>query len=123
MATVFQKCKTEPTNKYYPCEKTRCGHNWTVRYREPGGRTARQREKTFAKKTGPDGADAFASKVEHDKGMVSTSTPSEGTLPFERGRRSGSGFRYSPKARAGTTRGSPGTTWFRTWVGRRSPDS
>lgn len=80
MATVFQKCKTEPTNKYYPCEKTRCGHNWTVRYREPGGRTARQREKTFAKKTGPDGADAFASKVEHDKGMGVYLDPKRGDI-------------------------------------------
>ncbi|WP_435125650.1 tyrosine-type recombinase/integrase [Actinacidiphila sp. bgisy144] len=38
-----------------------------MRYREPGGRTARQREKTFDKKTGPNGADAFAAKVEADK--------------------------------------------------------
>ncbi|MFB6750717.1 tyrosine-type recombinase/integrase [Streptomyces sp. NPDC056353] len=38
-----------------------------MRYREPGGRTARQREKTFEKKTGPYGADAFAARVETDK--------------------------------------------------------
>ncbi|MEV5450297.1 tyrosine-type recombinase/integrase [Streptomyces sp. NPDC052535] len=38
-----------------------------MRYREPGGRTARQREKTFEKKTGPNGADAFAARVETDK--------------------------------------------------------
>jgi integrase len=80
MATVFQKCKTDPANKYYPCDKIRCGHSWTVRYREPGGRTARQREKTFAKKTGPDGADAFASKVEHDKGMGIYLDPQRGAI-------------------------------------------
>ncbi|WP_343241297.1 MULTISPECIES: site-specific integrase [unclassified Streptomyces] len=38
-----------------------------MRYREPGGRTARQREKTFDKKTGPNGADVFAARVESDK--------------------------------------------------------
>ncbi|MGW2863100.1 tyrosine-type recombinase/integrase [Streptomyces cinnamoneus] len=80
MATVFQKCKEDPQDRSYPCEKNRCGHKWTVRYREPGGRTARQREKTFAKKTGPDGADAFASKVEHDKGMGIYLDPQRGAI-------------------------------------------
>ncbi|MFJ4203576.1 tyrosine-type recombinase/integrase [Streptomyces sviceus] len=80
MAAVFQKCKTDPQNNDYPCEKGRCGHKWTVRYREPGGRTARQREKTFDKKTGPDGADAFASKVEHDKGMGIYLDPQRGAI-------------------------------------------
>ncbi|MEU9763818.1 tyrosine-type recombinase/integrase [Streptomyces sp. NPDC047987] len=37
---------------------------WTVRYREPGGRTARQREKSFDRKK--DAVD-FATKVENDK--------------------------------------------------------
>ncbi|GAX49534.1 hypothetical protein [Streptomyces olivochromogenes] len=50
MATVFQKCKTDDKNKNYPCEKTRCGHPWTVRYREPGGRSGRQRERSFPTK-------------------------------------------------------------------------
>ncbi|CAL9297338.1 Tyrosine recombinase XerC [Streptomyces sp. enrichment culture] len=67
MATVFQRCKSDPKVSTYPCTKPRCGHPWTVRYREPGGRTARQREKTFDKKTGPNGADAFAARVEADK--------------------------------------------------------
>ncbi|NEA56215.1 site-specific integrase [Streptomyces sp. SID13666] len=67
MATVFQRCKSDPKAAAYPCVKPRCGHSWTVRYREPGGRTARQREKTFAKKTGPGGADVFAARVETDK--------------------------------------------------------
>ncbi|NEA55327.1 site-specific integrase [Streptomyces sp. SID13666] len=67
MATVFQRCKSDPKVATYPCTKPRCGHSWTVRYREPGGRTARQREKTFDKKTGPNGADVFAARVESDK--------------------------------------------------------
>ena len=40
------------------------GKRWTVRYREPGGRTARQREKSFDRKR--DALD-FATKVENDK--------------------------------------------------------
>ncbi|MEU1309196.1 tyrosine-type recombinase/integrase [Streptomyces cinnamoneus] len=83
MATIFQKCKTDPKSQNYPCSKTRCGHNWTVRYREPGGRTARQREKTFAKKTGPDGADAWATKVEHDKGMGIYLDPNRGSITLQ----------------------------------------
>ncbi|WP_326812487.1 site-specific integrase [Streptomyces scopuliridis] len=83
MATVFQKCKDDPQNKDYPCGRARCGHKWTVRYREPGGRTARQREKTFDKKTGPDGADAFASKVEHDKGMGVYLDPQRGAITLK----------------------------------------
>ncbi|MEU6927114.1 hypothetical protein [Streptomyces sp. NPDC046631] len=37
---------------------------WTVRYREPGGRTAREREKSFDQKK--DAVD-FATKAENDK--------------------------------------------------------
>ncbi|MFJ6105515.1 hypothetical protein ACIQHY_31505, partial [Streptomyces sp. NPDC092359] len=40
------------------------GKRWTVRYREPGGRTGRQREKSFARKK--DAVD-FATKMEGDK--------------------------------------------------------
>ncbi|MFD4996848.1 tyrosine-type recombinase/integrase [Streptomyces buecherae] len=40
------------------------GKRWMVRYREPGGRTARQREKSFDRKK--DAVD-FATKVENDK--------------------------------------------------------
>ncbi|MET8274520.1 MULTISPECIES: site-specific integrase [unclassified Streptomyces] len=40
------------------------GRRWTVRYREPGGRTARQRGKSFERKR--DAVD-FATKVENDK--------------------------------------------------------
>ncbi|MFJ6483096.1 tyrosine-type recombinase/integrase [Streptomyces sp. NPDC091682] len=80
MATVFQPCKEEEQDRFFPCEKARCGHKWTVRYREPGGRTARQRERSFAKKTGPDGADAFATKVENDKGMGVYLDPARGAI-------------------------------------------
>ncbi|MBT2418089.1 site-specific integrase [Streptomyces sp. ISL-22] len=77
MATVYQRCKTDKRNKHYPCEKTRCGHEWTVRYREPGGRTARQREESFLKKTL---ADQFAAKVEHDKDQGVYLDPKRGEI-------------------------------------------
>lgn len=66
MASVFQKCKEEETSPHYPCPATRCGHSWTVRYREPGGRSGRQREKSFKKKGQ---ADDFANKVEREKDL------------------------------------------------------
>ncbi|MFE0047276.1 tyrosine-type recombinase/integrase [Streptomyces albireticuli] len=64
MATVFQPCKTSKANKHYPCEKKRCGHAWTVRYREPGGRTGRQREASFPTQTE---AKDHGVKMENDK--------------------------------------------------------
>ncbi|WP_405792544.1 site-specific integrase [Streptomyces sp. NBC_00029] len=63
---MLQKCKDDPRNVHYPCGQTRCGHPWTVRYREPGGRAGGQREKSFEKKGQ---ADAFATKVERDKDL------------------------------------------------------
>lgn len=73
MASVFQKCKSgEP-----PCDSARCGHPWTVRYREPGGRTARQWEKSFPRKKE---ADAFASKVEYDKNQGLYLDPNRGAI-------------------------------------------
>ncbi|MFF2941203.1 tyrosine-type recombinase/integrase [Streptomyces niveus] len=77
MATVFQRCKTDKRNKNYPCEKVRCGHEWTVRYREPGGRTGRQREETFAKKTQ---AEAHGSKMEADKSQGVYIDPNAGKV-------------------------------------------
>jgi integrase len=81
MASVFQKCKTDKRNPHYPCEKTRCGHPWTVRYREPGGRGARQREKTFEKKAE---ADKFHVKVERDKDLGSYIDPDGAKKPLVR---------------------------------------
>lgn len=67
MASVFQRCKGDTRDRNYPCVRPRCGHAWTVRYREPGGRRGRQREKSFPRRIGMDGADAFAAGVEKDK--------------------------------------------------------
>ncbi|AQA13765.1 hypothetical protein BV401_28405 [Streptomyces malaysiensis subsp. malaysiensis] len=64
MATVYQRCKSDKRSVYYLCEKLRCGHAWTVRYREPGGAGARERLQSFEKKSQ---ADAFAAKLRHDK--------------------------------------------------------
>ncbi|MEU7149695.1 tyrosine-type recombinase/integrase [Streptomyces sp. NPDC045456] len=79
MATVFQKCKTDSKSKEYPCEKSRCGHVWTVRYREPGGRGGRQREKSFVKKGD---ADKFATKVERDKDLGAYIDPEGAKTPL-----------------------------------------
>lgn len=73
MAKVFQKCKEGDP----PCTGTRCGHPWTVRYREPGGRTGRQREKSFPKKKQ---ADAFAVKVEDAKNEGVYLDPNRGKI-------------------------------------------
>ncbi|MFB9297326.1 tyrosine-type recombinase/integrase, partial [Kibdelosporangium philippinense] len=70
---VFQKCKDADP----PCEGARCGHPWTVRYREPGGRTGKQREKTLPRKRE---ADAFAVKVENDKNQGTYLDPERGKV-------------------------------------------
>ncbi|MFF6847969.1 tyrosine-type recombinase/integrase [Streptomyces antimycoticus] len=77
MATVFQRCKTDKRNRYFPCEKVRCGHDWTVRYREPGGRTSRQREETFKKKSL---AEAHGAKMESDKVQGAYIDPDAGKI-------------------------------------------
>ncbi|MFD7738016.1 tyrosine-type recombinase/integrase [Kitasatospora sp. NPDC059800] len=64
MASIFQKCKDDPDNRFYPCEKVRCKHSWTVRFREPGGRSGSQRERSFPLKKQ---AENFALDVEHGK--------------------------------------------------------
>lgn len=55
------------------------GKRWTVRYREPGGRSARQREKSFGRKR--DAVD-FATKAEHDKRADSYIDPEVGKVPL-----------------------------------------
>ncbi|WP_156178519.1 tyrosine-type recombinase/integrase [Saccharothrix sp. ST-888] len=57
------------------------GKRWTVRYREPGGRTARQREKSFDRKK--DATD-FAIKVENDKRENVYVDPTAGKVPLHR---------------------------------------
>ncbi|MFC8988232.1 tyrosine-type recombinase/integrase [Streptomyces sp. NPDC057115] len=56
MAKVLKKCDCR--------NQSRCSHLWTVRYREPGGRSARQREKSFPTKRE---AEDFGIKAENDK--------------------------------------------------------
>jgi integrase len=63
VATVYQRCKSDKRNVNYPCTQPRCGHPWTVRYREPGG-TRPERQPSFEKKSQ---ADAFAARLESDK--------------------------------------------------------
>lgn len=77
MAKIYQRCKTDKRCLNYPCEKARCGHEWTVRYRAAGGRTGRQREKSFAKKAL---ADQFAVKIEHDKDLGALLDPKRGEI-------------------------------------------
>lgn len=67
MVGVFQKCKRDVWDPSYPCERPRCGHRWTVRYRESGARRGRQREKSFSRRVGLDVADAFVVHGENDK--------------------------------------------------------
>lgn len=82
MASVFQRCKGDPRDRNYPCVRRRCGHAWTVRYREPGGRRGRQREKSFPRRIGLDGADAFAAGVEKDKKARVSVDPARGAVPL-----------------------------------------
>ncbi|GAB4588676.1 tyrosine-type recombinase/integrase [Nocardia sp. IFM 10818] len=79
MASVFQRCKTDEKNQYYPCSKARCGHPWTVRYREPGGRAGGQREKSFPLKKD---AEDFGVKMENDKRTGLYVDPKLGQTPL-----------------------------------------
>jgi hypothetical protein len=79
LATVFQKCKTDDKNKNYPCGKTRCGHAWTVRYREPGGRSGRQRERSFPTKRE---ADDHGVEMESAKREGTYVDPRRGAVPL-----------------------------------------
>ncbi|WP_181871218.1 tyrosine-type recombinase/integrase [Sphaerisporangium album] len=72
MATVFKKCDCR--------NKGRCEHKWTVRYREPGGRAARQREKSFRLKAE---AEAFEVKIENEKNQGTYSDPSRAKVTFK----------------------------------------
>lgn len=57
------------------------GKRWTVRYREPGGRSARQREKSFERKR--DATD-FATRVENDKRENTYVDPAAGRVSLRR---------------------------------------
>ena len=82
MASVFQRCKRDVRDRNFPCDRPRCRHGWTVRYREPGGRRGRQRERSFPRRVGSDGADAFADKVENDKKSAVRFDPACGLVPL-----------------------------------------
>jgi integrase len=64
VATVYQRCKKDKRSVHYLCGTARCGHPWTVRYRETGGHDAPERQKSFAKRVE---AEAFAAKLHHDR--------------------------------------------------------
>lgn len=83
MASVFQRCKEDVRDRNFPCDRPRCRHGWTVRYREPGGRRGRQRERSFARRVGSDGADAFADKVESDKKADVRFDPAPGRVSLQ----------------------------------------
>jgi hypothetical protein len=53
-----------------------------VRYREAGGRRGRQRERSFPRRVGSDGADAFADKVENAKKAGIRFDPARGLVPL-----------------------------------------
>lgn len=78
MATVYQRCKSDKRNSNYPCTRDRCGHPWTVRYREPGDSRA-ERQPSFEKKTQ---ADAFAQRLERDKYEGYYLDPQRGDIPL-----------------------------------------
>ena len=69
MASIIKKCD---------CNSSKCGHPWTVRYREPGGRQGRKREKSFRLKRE---AEIFAAKVENDKNEGVFIDPDRGKIP------------------------------------------
>ncbi|MFE0103811.1 tyrosine-type recombinase/integrase [Streptomyces sp. NPDC059009] len=74
MATLIRKCKSRQED---PCTNNRCKHPWTVRYREPGGRSGRQREKSFPTQTA---ANNFKAQVEHDVRAHTYVDPDKGKI-------------------------------------------
>lgn len=77
MASVFRACAGSESGT--PCSP-RCSHKWVVRYREPGGRSARQREKSFSLKKA---AEAFGTKMESDKDQGTYIDPSRGSVTIK----------------------------------------
>jgi integrase len=74
VAAVLKRCS---------CPRTRwrsCRHPWVVRYRTPGGRSGRQRERSFGQDKRE--AEDFALKVEHDKRARVFVDPKEGETLF-----------------------------------------
>jgi len=57
MASITKRCDCDGWNK--------CLHSWIVRYRTEGGRSGRQRERSFGSDLGE--AEDFVLKVAHDR--------------------------------------------------------
>src|ERR1700733_1832457 len=57
-----------------------CPHQWVVRYRSAGGRSSRQRERSFGDDLRE--AEDFALKIEHDKRARTFVDPKDGQAPF-----------------------------------------
>lgn len=76
---VYQRCRSDKRSLHYPCRQTRCGHSWTVRYREPSGVGGRQREWSFEKKWQ---ADAYAARIQRDKYEGLFLDPRRGQIPL-----------------------------------------
>lgn len=74
MAAVLKRC-TCPQTRWRSCK-----HPWIVRYRAAGGRSGRQREKSFGQNKRE--AEDFALKVEHDKRASVFVDPKEGDTLF-----------------------------------------
>jgi integrase len=75
VAAVLKRCS---------CPRTRwrsCKHPWIVRYRAAGGRSGRQRQRSFGQNKRE--ADDFALKVEHDKRASVFVDPKEGETLFK----------------------------------------
>jgi integrase len=73
VAKVLRKCY----EKGLCTPGAKCEHSWTVRFREPGGRAGRQRERSFKLKKD---ADAFNAKVESDKNQGVYLDPVRGSI-------------------------------------------
>ncbi|WP_432096305.1 tyrosine-type recombinase/integrase [Streptomyces sp. bgisy100] len=77
MGAIIKRCDCEVT------AWERCAHPWVVRWREPGGRSGRQREKTFEKgAAGKKIAERFERKVEREKDTGSYIDPKQSKRTF-----------------------------------------
>ncbi|MFI8879502.1 tyrosine-type recombinase/integrase [Streptomyces sp. NPDC055243] len=76
---VYQRCRSDKRSPHYSCQRTRCGHSWTVRYREPRSAGGRQRERSFDLKWQ---ADAYAARLQRDKYEGLFLDPRRGQIPL-----------------------------------------
>ncbi|MEU6080104.1 tyrosine-type recombinase/integrase [Streptomyces sp. NPDC047108] len=77
MGSIIKRCGCQIT------AWDRCPHPWLVRWREPGGRSGRQREKSFEKgAAGRKLAEKFERKVERDKDTGAYIDPKQSQRTF-----------------------------------------